>query len=379
MNYFFSFPLFNPFSYILFFSVSLIFSHAIFADTDGSSHKGGLCLQGKWDMGRHSTTVFQYKVSSGQGELYKPAHLFDSNRLTIWMSERRNQSEWILVDFGEKRLMNRMELEFPSWALPNLNHYEVQVNIWGEWKTILKNNKPRKLNQHFFKGFDASQIRIYITTSQDNPAAVTDFRIFLGESLLTGIPSRFNGFAFPVQGGVIPESNYALPGAPRSYRNGYHKGIDIYEYKESPEDESIKMDFSTPILSIQKGIVVRIDENYIPMVEEDFERQKELTKKFPVTYVDRDFGGRQVWIDHGDGILSAYNHLSEISPKLKLGKKVKRGEIIGKAGNSGLKGEALQNEENIHLHLEIWIDGEYLGKGLSAGQSRQFLDMFFSR
>ncbi|MCC5816113.1 MAG: M23 family metallopeptidase [Leptospira sp.] len=334
--------------------------------------------RGTWDMGRHSVATFLYRSSSAQGSLYKTANLFDSNRLTVWMSENKNQAEWVVVDFMEKRLMNRVEVEFPTWALPKLIRYEIQVNIWGKWTTIANNTDPKKKNEHIFKGFDASQIRLLLITQKNSPSAVTDFRVYLGTSLLTGLPSHLTGYRFPIQNGMIPEQDYALPGAPRAYRNGYHKGIDIYEFENRELSKREKLTFDTTIFSIGNGTVIRLDDDYVPMIPEDFEKQKELTKKFPVTYVDRDFGGRQVWIDHGNGVISSYNHMSSIHPELKLGKKVKRNQPIGKTGNSGLLGEAEQNDNNIHLHLEIWIDGEYLGKGLSTKQSRELMEIFFS-
>jgi murein DD-endopeptidase MepM/ murein hydrolase activator NlpD len=97
-----------------------------------------------------------------------------------------------------------------------------------------------------------------------------------------------------------------------------------------------------------------------------------------VTFVDKDFGGRQVWIDHGNGIMTSYNHLSYIPEIIKEGARVKKGDVIGGVGNSGLMGEAKKNDEGIHLHLEIWIDGEFAGKDMNPKQSRKFLEMFFS-
>lgn len=333
---------------------------------------------GTWNMGRHSATVFQYRSSSSQDPLYRAANLFDSNRLSVWMSSNRNQAEWVIVDFTEKRLMNRVEVDFPTWAIPKIKRYEIQVNIWGKWTTIHKNSSPQKKNIHSFKGFDASQVRLLLFNQVGSPAAVSDFRVYLGSSLLTGLESHLTGYKFPIKNGLMPKQDYALPGAPRAYRNGYHKGIDIYEYEDRELSKIVPCDFDTDILSIQNGVIIRLDDDYIPMKPEDFERQKELTGKYPVTYVDRDFGGRQIWIDHGNGVISAYNHMAKIQPGLKPGDRVRKGQVIGKTGNSGLKGEADRNDTNIHLHLEIWIDGEYLGQGLSTKQSRELMEIFFT-
>lgn len=58
--------------------------------------------------------------------------------------------------------------------------------------------------------------------------------------------------------------------------------------------------------------------------------------------------GRLVIIDHGNDYETRYGHLSAIS--VKTGERVKRGQIIGKLGNSGISTGA-------HLHYEVRIDG----------------------
>jgi murein DD-endopeptidase MepM/ murein hydrolase activator NlpD len=53
-------------------------------------------------------------------------------------------------------------------------------------------------------------------------------------------------------------------------------------------------------------------------------------------------------IDHGYGLQSIYGHLSEIG--VKVDQMVKRGEIIGKSGSTGLAG-------GDHLHFSMQLDG----------------------
>lgn len=334
---------------------------------------------GSIDFGRHTVTPFKYKVSSGQGGSYRAANLFDSNALTTWMSEKQGTEQWILVDFGEKRLIDGVEIVFPSWGFfRTIGHYKIQVNVWGEWRTISSNKNPNRTNIHNFQGFDASEIRIFFPNTGNRTVSVSDLKIFLGDTLLNGTESRLTGYLFPIEGGLIPEDDYSLPGAPRTYRNGYHKGIDIQRIKKGIFGGYEATSFSTEAVSIGDGTIIRYDRDYIPMIPEDFERQKMLTKTHPVTFVDKDFGGRQIWIDHGNGVISSYNHLSSLAKGLKKGVLVKKGQVIGTVGNSGLSGEAEGTDAGIHLHLEIWVDGEYLGKGLNSKQSRDLLEVFFT-
>jgi murein DD-endopeptidase MepM/ murein hydrolase activator NlpD len=70
-----------------------------------------------------------------------------------------------------------------------------------------------------------------------------------------------------------------------------------------------------------------------------------------VTYTGRDRGGygKHVIIHHGNGYETLYAHLSRI--KTKQGKRVKRGEVIGRVGKTG-------NASGPHVHYEIRQNGK---------------------
>lgn len=61
--------------------------------------------------------------------------------------------------------------------------------------------------------------------------------------------------------------------------------------------------------------------------------------------------GRMVIIEHGFGYKTYYAHMSKYNTK--VGRKVKRGEIIGYVGNSGLSAGP-------HLHYEVWKNGRVM-------------------
>jgi murein DD-endopeptidase MepM/ murein hydrolase activator NlpD len=56
-------------------------------------------------------------------------------------------------------------------------------------------------------------------------------------------------------------------------------------------------------------------------------------------------GGYQVWIAHGSGLYTTYNHMSSVS--VGRGQHVGRGQRVGRMGASG-------NASGSHLHFEVW-------------------------
>ena len=63
--------------------------------------------------------------------------------------------------------------------------------------------------------------------------------------------------------------------------------------------------------------------------------------------------GKVIVIDHGYGYETLYAHLSSYEDSIKIGNTVERGQIIGKAGDSGLA-------EGPHIHYEILLNGKHV-------------------
>jgi len=57
-------------------------------------------------------------------------------------------------------------------------------------------------------------------------------------------------------------------------------------------------------------------------------------------------GGYQVWISHGSGLYTTYNHMSSLS--VGTGQYVARAQRVGRIGQTG-------NATGPHLHFEVWI------------------------
>jgi len=73
-------------------------------------------------------------------------------------------------------------------------------------------------------------------------------------------------------------------------------------------------------------------------------------------------GGYQVWISHGSGLYTTYNHLASVS--VAAGQSVERGQQIGRNGSSG-------NSTGPHTHFEVWI-GEIWNGGTRVNPLRYY-------
>ena len=158
-----------------------------------------------------------------------------------------------------------------------------------------------------------------------------------------------SGLAIPIDDAALPTDPELLPNAPREFRAGWHEGIDF----PAPA--------GTEVHAVAAGTVVRIDRDFADWSAEDQGRALAQALELgytPAATLDR-IRGRQVWIDHGGGIVSRYAHLSAVGD-VEVGALVARGQVIGLVGSSGYP------EGGPHLHLEIRTGSSYLGDGLSG-------------
>jgi murein DD-endopeptidase MepM/ murein hydrolase activator NlpD len=115
-------------------------------------------------------------------------------------------------------------------------------------------------------------------------------------------------FAAPVQG--RPGSPFGLRRWINGERRSFHTGRDI----QAPR--------GTPVLASNHGRVC---------LQGDFF-----------------FGGKSVFVDHGQGLYTMYFHLSEIL--VKPGEEVRRGQILGRVGSTG-------RATGPHLHWGVRMGG----------------------
>ena len=181
--------------------------------------------------------------------------------------------------------------------------------------------------------------------------------------------------SLPCYGVPVPKRTMRLPNAPRNYRNGTHRGLDFFA------------NWGTPVRSVAEGVVVRSDLHYEEVPADFRENLLKATTKVghtPSDIFNSVLLGKSVFLDHGFDLIpgfrtiSIYAHLSHIEKEIVPGAIVKRGELLGKSGNTGMRESTIGSKAGSHLHWEMILQkGEqeiYLGKGMS---NPELYDMLF--
>lgn len=105
--------------------------------------------------------------------------------------------------------------------------------------------------------------------------------------------------------------------------NDYHGGVDLAPNNGMPSD----------IFAVADGVVTFAG----------------LGGEF--TYAGKKYRNPEIYIDHGNGIVSQYIHMSNIA--VRAGERVKAGQFIGRTGKEGAA-------TGIHLHFGLRINGVYV-------------------
>lgn len=171
-----------------------------------------------------------------------------------------------------------------------------------------------------------------------------------------------SGFIMPIAGACLPKSDRLMPNAPRTYRKGIHEGIDFYN-----SDSCTKIGRGTPVVAAKAGRIVRADVAYVDVTKAQVDAY--LADPNTEASLDR-FRGRQVWVDHGDGVITRYCHLSGIAPGVAAGMMATAGQLVGFVGESGTPSSVRNPGHEYHLHFELRVAGPYLGHGQAPARVR---------
>jgi murein DD-endopeptidase len=69
-------------------------------------------------------------------------------------------------------------------------------------------------------------------------------------------------------------------------------------------------------------------------------------------------GGLKVFVDHGRGLATSYNHLARAL--VRPGDLVRRGDRVALSGSSGIDGFLFFPWSVPHVHFNVWLDGAYV-------------------
>jgi murein DD-endopeptidase MepM/ murein hydrolase activator NlpD len=182
---------------------------------------------------------------------------------------------------------------------------------------------------------------------------------------------NLRGLSIPIEGAVITKRDFQMPGAPRHYRLGVHEGIDFYGYTVG-----VPVDRRTPVRAIADGTVIRalVDYEALTAAEADAWYAQSHNLGYTPPEVLDGYRGRQVWLDHGDGVTSRYAHLGSIAPGVIEGVEVTKGQTIAGVGNSGTPGSVSSETYDVHLHLELWVGDHFVGQFLRPIETREWLE-----
>jgi len=188
------------------------------------------------------------------------------------------------------------------------------------------------------------------------------------------ISAIFHNFIYPIAGGCLPQSDTLMPNAPREYRGGVHEGVDLYGY-----DNCTTIELGTPALAVKDGVVLRADLDYHDLTQEELDAANQRISEggaddFEVIDL---FRGRQVWIDHGNGIITRYAHLSGIPAGIRQGVRVAQGQTVGLIGESGTPESIGDPGTEMHLHWELRAGDAFLGEGLPPEEVRALYAALF--
>ncbi len=180
--------------------------------------------------------------------------------------------------------------------------------------------------------------------------------------------------AMPVAGACLTPDDDQMPNAVRDYRAGIHEGVDFFT-----SYACVDVAKDSPALAAADGVVIRADHDYRALTQQEIEdlEAQSASQGFTSEGTLDKFRGRQVWIDHGNGIVTRYCHLDGVPAAVQPGTHVGQGDVIGFIGDTGTPESASNPDFEIHLHFEIRVDKSYLGAGLDPLATRNLYEQVF--
>lgn len=218
--------------------------------------------------------------------------------------KQNNENEIIIALQKEVEITYKyFEIAFEDKTIEKVDTSDIANQIVDEIKETTEGKTILKVNEKVTKDINEMTTNT-IEVAKTNIIEKLDIDITKEISNINGIKIA----TIPVTGTI--SSRY---GVSSSIRSSTHTGLDIAAKN------------GTPIKSVSKGTVIAASKNG--------------------SY------GNLVKIDHGNGVETWYAHTSKMY--VKVGQKVKAGDVIATVGSTG-------NSTGPHLHLELRINGKHV-------------------
>lgn len=198
------------------------------------------------------------------------------------------------VPLEEKDAKKTLSVSLGNSVTANKNMDKVQIELIDKKRPFQKLAVDRK----------------YVSPPPEALAQINEDRKKINTALSQHLSGRFwqLPFARPLQGNV--SSQFGLKRIFNGQPRGDHKGLDLRGAE------------GTPIKAAADGKAVLVDNLY--------------------------YSGKTIYINHGDGVVTAYFHLSK--PLVHAGENIARGQTIGLVGSTG-------RATGPHLHLSTFVQG----------------------
>lgn len=292
--------------------------------------------------------------------------------VAVFVSEGRTGELLITGLFsseGEEKEGKKEEIEKSS-EKDELNNSDKIHNEASVEKEHLKNTK--NINAREVNEYDEEKLDEHENDNKGDEQQTLSPKEWEKEDIIKNLKH----FTSPIEGAKITRREAQLPSAPRRYRNGIHEGVDYYN-----GHVGVTIEMNTPVLAVADGTVIRADHEFEELTPERHKqilaeaKEKEIT---PEDTLDK-LRGKQVWIEHEEGIITRYAHLYSIQEDIVEGKEVKKGQHIAGVGNSGTGDGVRGTNAGAHLHFEIWLTEDiYVGKNMEPMEAREILVEIFA-
>ena len=137
----------------------------------------------------------------------------------------------------------------------------------------------------------------------------------------------------------------------------------------------------TEIFAMYDGVVIRADHDYVDITAEQVVELAARTAEQGFTDPETldIYRGRQVWIDHGNGVVTRYAHLDGIADTIDVGVRVSAADLVGWVGESGTPESVTDPGTEYHLHAEVRVGESFLGADLEPAVVRELYQRLFAQ